>query len=77
MYLDSIKYNEDGTADITLRLNDTYNFTEIWTSMDGNEIAPFKISKGTVANDFGTITTKYDALNPFEVTIYLTVRRNI
>lgn len=46
------------------------NYTKIWTAMEGNGI-----SLATVANDAGTATSKLDAINPYKVDIYFTIRR--
>ena len=76
MDVDDIKYNSDGTKDISVHLHDTYDYTKIWTAMDGDEFAPFKkISLGSIANDAGTISSKLDAINSYEVDIYFTIRR--
>ena len=74
-YIDNIEYNTDGTKDITVHINDTYDFTKIWSAMEDAEFDPLKWSFGGVANDFGTITSKLDAINPYKVDIYFTIRR--
>lgn len=43
--------------------------------MEGDKFNPLNWSFGNVANDFGTITSKLDAINPYEVDIYFTIRR--
>ena len=43
--------------------------------MEGEKFNPFRISLGTLANDFGTITSKLDTINPYKVDIYFTIRR--
>ena len=68
--IDDIKYNVDGTKDISVHLSDTYDYTKIWTAMDRNGI-----SLATVANDAGTVSSKFDAINPYKVDIYFTIRR--
>ena len=68
--IDDIKYNPDGTKDISVHLSDTYDYTKIWTVMDDKGI-----SLATVANDAGTITSKLDSINPYKVDIYFTIRR--
>ncbi len=73
--IDNISYNEDGTRDISVHISDNYDYTKIWTSMDGKEFSPSRISLGTIANDMGTITSKIDAINPYKVDIYFTIRR--
>ena len=75
MYINNIKYNSDGTKDISVHLHDTYDFTKIWTAMNEEKLDFSKISFGSVANDLGTFTTKYDAINPYNVDIYFTIRR--
>ncbi len=52
-----------------------YDYTKIWTAMDGEKLDLFNISLGSVANDAGTITSKLDAINPYKVDIYFTIRR--
>ena len=73
--IDNISYNEDGTRDISVHISDNYDYTQIWTSMEGKEFSPSRISLGTLANDLGTITSKFDAINPYKVDIYFTIRR--
>lgn len=71
-----VKYNEDGTKDIIIHASDAYDFTQIWTYMgEKNEFDKSRVSLGTIANDAGTITTKLDALNPYNVDVYFTIRR--
>ncbi len=71
----NISYNKDETKDISVHITDNYDYTKIWTSMEGEKFSPFRISLGTLANDFGTITSKLDAINPYKVDIYFTIRR--
>ena len=73
--VDNISYNKDGTKDISVHIADNYDYTKIWTSMQNEKFSPSKISFGTVANDLGTITSKLDAINPYKVDIYFTIRR--
>ncbi len=71
-----VKYNEDGTKDIIIHASDAYDFTQIWTYMgEKNEFDKSRVGLGTIANDAGTITTKLDALNPYNVDVYFTIRR--
>ena len=73
--IENIKYNEDGTKDIAVHLHDTYDYTEILTFMGEKKGTPFNLSLGSFANDMGTMTTQMDALNPYEIDIYFTIRR--
>lgn len=73
--IENISYNKDGTKDISVHITDNYDYTKIWTSMQGEEFSPFRISPGTLANDLGTTTSKLDAINPYKVDIYFTIRR--
>ena len=73
--VDELPILEDGTRDISVHISDNYDYTKIWTSMDGKEFSPSRISLGTIANDMGTITSKIDAINPYKVDIYFTIRR--
>lgn len=73
--IENIKYNEDGTKDIAVHLHDTYDYTEILTFMDEKKYTPLNFSLGSFANDMGTITSQMDALNPYEIDIYFTIRR--
>ena len=66
----NINYNDDGTKDISIHISDNYDYTKIWTMMDGKGI-----SLGSIANDFGTVSTWLDAINSYKVDIYLTIRR--
>jgi metal-sulfur cluster biosynthetic enzyme len=61
--------------DYSVHITDNYDYTKIWTSMEVKNFNPFRFSLGTLANDFGTITSKLDAINPYEVDIYFTIRR--
>lgn len=73
--VDDIKYNLDGTKDIAVHLSDSYDYTEILTAMNEGNFDPTNISFGGLANDLGTITSKYDAINTYEVDIYFVIRR--
>lgn len=55
--------------------DDTYDFTKIWTAMNGGKLDFTKMDFGSFANDLGTITSKMDAINPYDIDIYLTIRR--
>ena len=73
--IDNISYNRDGTKNIAVHITDTYDYTKIITAMEGEDFNRSIVSIGTLANDFGTISTKLDAINPYKVDIYFTVRR--
>lgn len=73
--IDNIKNNPDGTKDIYVHLSDTYDYTEITTSMSGKELDLFNISLGSLANDAATVSTKFDSINPYKIDIYFTIRR--
>ena len=64
-----IKKNGDGTKDVTVHINDRYDFTKI-TSFRKN--GP---SFGTIANDAALFSSWIDSINPYQVDIYFTVRR--
>ena len=75
MSIDNIEYNNDGTKNIYVHLNDTYDYTEILTSMNKKDLDLFNISFGSLANDAATISSKFDAINSYDVDIYFTIRR--
>ena len=59
----------DGTKEITVHISDTYDFTKIWTLMNGN-----KVGLGELANDAGVVSTLIDAINPYKVDVYFTIK---
>ncbi len=69
MKITDVNRISDKTAEVTVNVTDNYDYTKIWTAMGGRGI-----SLGTIANDAGTVTTKFDALNEFPISINLKVR---
>lgn len=69
MEIADIKKNEDGTKDITVHINDRYDFTKITSIKKGGP------SFGTIANDAALFASWIDSINPYQVDIYFTVRR--
>ena len=65
-----ISHNNDNTRNVSIHISDEYDYTKIWTNMDGKGV-----SLATVANDAGVVSTWIDAINPYHVDIYLTIRR--